>query len=431
MSRTVVLALGLAALLGVVAAAGVAHVRSLHRARERQATVALQRRVDAYAEHAHFLARQAPRRIPAFLADFRGLARVRIAGADGRVTHQYERIGLLVAELPAARLPERLADAPPAVSGLETDRSRDDLRPDLRRVFRHTVARPAGGALELTVYAQPLIGHALVGADGKPMLDSSARFREGEWHVDLPPSAALRETAPYIAVAAGVLVLGLFAFVLLERQRIERKLAQDQRLKSLGLLASGIAHEINNPLEGIANWLAMGETERAKEGLDRIAKLTGDLLRFARGEDAGPGNNHADLAQSFRNAHALARVSRVCRDVVVDELLPEDLGVRVPGAVLEQVFLNLLLNAGAASAGKVRVAGRGDGSRVTVEVVDDGPGIPEEDLVRIFDPFFTRTGGTGLGLSVSYGMIEAAGGRLSAGNAAGGGARFTLELPRA
>jgi signal transduction histidine kinase len=391
----------------------------------------LQRRIDAYEEHARFLARQDPARIPAFLADFRGLARVRIADADGRVTRQFERFDDLVAEMPAARRPARVRDEPPAVSGLESDRSREDLRPDLRRVFRHTVARPGGGALELTVYAGPLVPRTLVTADGEPMLDSEARFRDGEWRVVLPPSPALRETAPYIALGIGVLTLGLFAFVLLERQRVERKLAQDQRLKSLGLLASGIAHEINNPLEGIANWLALGETERAKAGLDRIAKLTGDLLRFARGEQAEAGTPSARLKESFENAHTLAEVSRVFKDVAVDGGFPGDLAVRVPAAVLEQVFLNLLLNAGAASARTVRVASDADAHQVRVTLTDDGPGIPEEDLPRVFDPFFTRTGGTGLGLSVSYGMIEAAGGRMRAGNAAGGGARFILELPRA
>jgi len=429
-NRSVLLALGLLGLIGAVAAAAVVHVRSLHRAREAQATAELQRRIDAYEEHARFLARQEPDEIPAFLADFRGLSRVRIADREGRVTAQFERVDDLVARLPRDRLPERLRDVPPAVSGLETDRTRQDLRPDLRQVFRHTVERPGGGALELTVYAQPLIHDRLVTSRGAPLLDSESRFRTGEWRVDLPPSAALREIAPYIALGIGVLTLGVFAFMLIERQRVERKLAQDARLKSLGLLASGIAHEINNPLEGIANWLAVGEVDQARKGLDRIAGLTGDLLRFARGEDQHAGTPDAGLAESFRNAHTLARVSSVFKDVLVDGTLPEDLGVRVPGAVLEQVFLNLLLNSGAASARKVTLSCTSDADRVKVEFVDDGPGISEEDLVRIFDPFFTRSGGTGLGLSVSYGMITAAGGSLRASNAPGAGARFVLELPR-
>ena len=171
--------------------------------------------------------------------------------------------------------------------------------------------------------------------------------------------------------------------------------------------------------------------ERARSGLDRIAGLTGDLLRFARGEQADEAGATASLKESFENAHALASVSRVFKDVVVDGGFPPDLGVRVPAAVLEQVFLNLLLNAGAASARSVRVTHETDARKVTVRITDDGPGIAADDLARIFDPFFTRTGGTGLGLSVSYGMIEAAGGRMRAGNAVGGGARFVLELPRA
>jgi signal transduction histidine kinase len=108
---------------------------------------------------------------------------------------------------------------------------------------------------------------------------------------------------------------------------------------------------------------------------------------------------------------------------------------------LEQVVVNLLLNAatamGRASSSKGRItiqARRGlpgdDGtSEIEVSVADQGPGIPPEDLDRIFDPFFTTTQGTGLGLSVSYGIVRAHGGTLAARNLEGGGAEFTIRLP--
>ena len=148
MSRTALLALSLVALLGAVAASGIAHVRSLHRGREDRASLALQRRVESFEEHARFLARQSPDDIARFLRDFRGVSRVRLATLDGHVTAQFERVGYLVANLPANRLPPRLADVAGMVSGLETDRTRDDVHPDLRRVFRHTVERD-DGLLEL------------------------------------------------------------------------------------------------------------------------------------------------------------------------------------------------------------------------------------------------------------------------------------------
>lgn len=438
MSRSLLLALALAALLGSVAASGVAHVRGLHRGREERATQAVRQRIASFDEHARFLARQSPDDIARFLRDFRGVSRVRLADADGRVTAQFERVGYLVASLPKNRLPPKLADGAGELSGLETDRTRADLRPDLRNVFRHTVLR-AGGLLELTVYAGPLIPEHVVTAAGEPMLDSGVRFTDSGWSVRLAPAPALSESAPYIALGIGVFTLGMFAFVLLARQRraqerarIQSELAQGERLRSLGLLASGVAHEINNPLEGISNWLALGETERAREGLDRIAALTKDLLRFARGNDGPATTDDANVADAFRRARDLAQVSSVFKGVVVEDRLPADMTARVPAPApaLEQVFLNLLLNAGAATQAqperRVRVSRNASGA---IEIEDNGPGISEEDRERIFDPFFSRTGGSGLGLSVSYGLIEAAGGKFEAASSHGFGARFTLLLP--
>jgi len=440
-SRTALLspslvALSLVALLGAVAASGVVHVRSLHRGREDKATASLQRRVESFEEHARFLARQNPGDIARFLRDFRGVSRVRLASADGRVTAQFERVGYLVAKLPANRLPSELADVAGTVSGLETDHTREDVHPELRRVFRHTVQRD-DALLELTVFAGPLITEDLVLADGAPMLDSGVRFTDEGWRVRLAPAPAIRESVPYFVLGLGVLTLGGFAFVLIgrqrraqERARVEREMAQGERLRSLGLLASGVAHEINNPLEGISNWLALGETDRAREGLDRISALTADLLRFARGADAQDNVADANVSVSFQRACDLAAVSSAFKGVVVHDELPTTMIARIPAPALEQVFLNLLLNAGAATAGQSErtVRARCDTNGAIV-IEDNGPGIPEADLARIFDPFFSRTGGSGLGLSVSFGLIEAAGGKLEAMSSHGGGARFTLVLP--
>ena len=112
-------------------------------------------------------------------------------------------------------------------------------------------------------------------------------------------------------------------------------------------------------------------------------------------------------------------------------------GLLVKGApgTLVQVFLNILLNAGAAMQNaderRIAITARRTGTHVRIAFRDTGPGINPADLPRLFDPFFSRSSGTGLGLSVSYGMVKAAGGDLWAENADGGGARFVVELEAA
>jgi signal transduction histidine kinase len=213
-----------------------------------------------------------------------------------------------------------------------------------------------------------------------------------------------------------------------ERAAVEQRLAQQDRLSSLGLLAAGIAHEINNPLEGIANWLAVGDAGRAREGLERIRGIAKDLLAFARRD---PGDGPADVKACVARALDLARYAQVFRAVEVEDMVPGALHVAAPARLLEQVLLNLLLNAGAVMKGvrRVHVDAARNGTTVRIEVSDTGPGIAAADLPRLFDPFFTRTGGTGLGLCVSHGMVLACGGDLRAANAPGGGAVFTVELP--
>jgi signal transduction histidine kinase len=230
-------------------------------------------------------------------------------------------------------------------------------------------------------------------------------------------------------------------------REMERSLRVHERLSSIGLLTAGVAHEINNPLEGIGNYLKLLERhdlppdQRAKyldlvrHGFARIGEIVRDLLHFAR---AQPGSGTADLAAAAGRAAKLAAYSEKLRGVEIAVGKPEKpLVVQGDEGRLEQVLVNLLLNAGAAMQGKgritvgVRHVPSTQGSRPEVELVvdDEGPGIKDADLARIFDPFFTTTGGTGLGLSVSYGIVAAHGGRIWAENRSEGGARFTIRLP--
>jgi signal transduction histidine kinase len=232
-----------------------------------------------------------------------------------------------------------------------------------------------------------------------------------------------------------------------QQMEMERSLRVHERLSSIGLLTAGVAHEINNPLEGIGNYLKLLErTDLAPEvraryldlvrhGFARIGEIVRDLLRFARPQ-AGSGT--ADLSSAAARAAKLAAYTDKLRGVAIAfDGLDAPLVVQGDEGRLEQVLVNLLLNAGAALGGRghVRVSARtvpasaSSGREVEITVDDDGPGIAADDLPRIFDPFFTTSGGTGLGLSVSYGIVAAHGGRIWAENRAAGGARFTIRLP--
>jgi PAS domain S-box-containing protein len=229
-------------------------------------------------------------------------------------------------------------------------------------------------------------------------------------------------------------------------REMERQLRIHERLSSIGLLTAGVAHEINNPLEGIGNYLKLLEREdvdpaarrrhleQVGHGFGRIREIVRDLLRFAR---PASGRGEADLARVVDDARKLARYSEPSRHVeIAVEGLEEPLLVVGDAGGLEQVVFNLILNAATAmgSKGRILVAARrtedARGSpEVELAVEDEGPGIPPENLSRIFDPFFTTTQGTGLGLSVSWGIVQAHGGTLAAENRPGGGARFTIRLP--
>ncbi len=240
----------------------------------------------------------------------------------------------------------------------------------------------------------------------------------------------------------------------LTRQReLERQLRISERLGSLGLLTAGVAHEINNPLAGIENYLTLIEREgndaarrgryleMVRYGFRRIRDIVRELSSFARPEGRGAS---ADVSEVVERALAMVRYDGSFRTVEVGrEGLGRPLRVHGDPGRLEQVFINLFLNAARAmkSSGTLKIAARpavaveagpaGEEPMVEVTVEDTGPGIPQAILGRIFDPFFTTGEGTGLGLAVSYGIVRALGGELRAGNRPQGGARFTLRLPAA
>ncbi|HET8539357.1 MAG TPA: ATP-binding protein [Anaeromyxobacter sp.] len=224
-----------------------------------------------------------------------------------------------------------------------------------------------------------------------------------------------------------------------------------ERLATAGTLASGIAHEVGNPLGAITGYVELararlraGQHAEADDFLVRIGveaaridAIVRGLLELAR--PAPPALGPTDVRAAVEDAVRLARMQARFRDVDVEVDLdgaPER--VVAEALRLSQVLLNLLVNAGDAMGGRgrVRISARqagapGEERGVELCVADGGPGIPAADLPRLFEPFFTTKEpgrGIGLGLAVCQGIVTSFGGRISAENAAGGGAVFRVEL---
>jgi PAS domain S-box-containing protein len=234
-----------------------------------------------------------------------------------------------------------------------------------------------------------------------------------------------------------------------ERVSLEAQLAQADKLSSIGLLAAGVAHEINTPLAVISSYAQMlskqmkGDT-RLGPVLDKItqqsfraAEIANGLLNFSR--TSTTEFRATDLNQVIRDTLSLLEHQFKTAQIVVDMDLAADLPpIHGNPGKLQQVFLNLLLNAKEAmpGGGRLRVATLANG-HVEAFVNDSGAGIAPEHLKRIYDPFFTtkttpKPGdrrGTGLGLSVSYGIIQEHAGKIHVESAVGAGTTFHLEFP--
>jgi signal transduction histidine kinase len=229
-------------------------------------------------------------------------------------------------------------------------------------------------------------------------------------------------------------------------RELERQLFHAERLTTVGRLAAGIAHEINNPLEGMANYLSLardalsrGDVESARrrldgvrQGLDRAALVVRQVLAHA--DPARAEKGRVDLAQVLAETTEFVRSRADFSRIRFETALPEEpLGVQGSSIMLGQVAVNLILNACEAQpgGGEVMVSARREGGRVVAEVADRGPGVPESDRQRIFEPFFSTKDSTGLGLSVCHSIVREHGGELLVLPRDGGGALFRLSLPAA
>ncbi len=323
---------------------------------------------------------------------------------------------------------------------------------------------PAGEAppLERLPYVSMIAITLLVAI---PAIDEIARrlFAVSPQTESLRTRVALAMMIPFGVVVVVREFLSRRALIRASQELVSTReqLVQKEKLAAVGQLVSGVAHELNNPLQGVLGYAELmlaarpsapeaEELRAIRDNANRAASIVRNLLTFAG---------------RTSSARGWQQINRVVRDAVAarePELKSSDIQIRVEisdrlplvyidHARLQDVLVNLIQNAEHAIAARrdgsslpsavpraapaeitVTTGWRGSPDRILVEVSDNGSGLKEEDLSRVFDPFFTTREvgqGTGLGLSVCYGIVREHGGQITARNAAAGGAVFTIELP--
>ena len=230
-----------------------------------------------------------------------------------------------------------------------------------------------------------------------------------------------------------------------EMKKIHSQLFRSEKLASLGKLAAGVAHEINNPLTGILTNSSLlledlDKDDPRREDVDvmvketiRCREIVKRLLDFAK--QTKPQKRMASINALIDNIVLLVRNQTSFRNITITRHLSDGIpDLLVDPDQIQQVFINIILNAAEAMTKggslTIRNALSQDGTSVVVSFADTGPGIPDAMREKIFDPFYTtKEHGTGLGLSISYGIVEQHGGEISVDSIVGKGSTFTIDLP--
>ncbi len=308
--------------------------------------------------------------------------------------------------------------------------------------------------------------------EGRKLFYAGSWLKNKQWLLVISQDAAEEMTglfatrnAEIIIILAGVLAIVL-ATIFTTRLTVHRlqeaatrmdelnaQLIQSDKMAALGKMAAGVAHEINNPLAVIiqkTGWmedLLMEEDfqktknldefkisiKKIEEHVERARKVVHNMLGYARKME--PRLEDVDVNQTLTQTIGLlenyARINNI--DIRTD-FTPDIPIIASDQSQLQQVFLNLISNAIDAidKDGRVEVLSRRRGDQIMIEIVDNGPGIPAEMQKRIFDPFVTTKQpgkGTGLGLWISYNIMEKLGGKISFSSQARKGTTFTVEIP--
>jgi hypothetical protein len=230
------------------------------------------------------------------------------------------------------------------------------------------------------------------------------------------------------------------------RVKLEETLQQSEKLSSIGLLAAGVAHEVNTPLTGVSSYTQMllgmipendpkhALLQKVQRQTDRATNIVSNLLNFSR---VGSSTGFDEISVNKVLDDTLQLLEPQLRKSSVE--IVKDYAEEVPkisgdAGRLQQVFTNLILNARDAmfDGGKITLTTSAGAESVVVAIRDDGVGIEPENLSKIFDPFFTTKGvgdGTGLGLAVTYGIVQEHSGSIIADSEVGAGTEFRIEFP--
>jgi PAS domain S-box-containing protein len=231
------------------------------------------------------------------------------------------------------------------------------------------------------------------------------------------------------------------------RIRLEEQLQQREKLSSIGLLAAGVAHEVNTPLTGVSSYTQMllgmlpeadpkhALLQKVRRQAERATNIVNNLLNFSRTGGAtefAEVDIHRVLDDTLQLLEPQLRSNQI---EIVRAYQPDQSFVFGNGGKLQQIFTNLLLNARDAipNGGKITISTTSDDNdSLMVEITDTGIGIAPENVAKIYDPFYTTKGvgrGTGLGLAVSYGIVQEHSGHISVESTPGRGTTFRISLP--